>query len=114
MAEPVPTFPQTSSQTEPVPRLKQNSSAVEPTELSQVGTLHSARTLHSALSARPWHQQVEAGFYRGLNVVSRSASRTSHKVRRFASERPIELVLGVAITSFLTGAVLRIWRSSYE
>ena len=53
--------------------------------------------------------------YREIHQAAlRAFSRTSRDVHRFANERPMQLVLGVAIASFLAGAALRIWRSNHD
>ena len=41
-------------------------------------------------------------------------NRARRNLRYMADEKPVQLILGVAIASFLVGVGLRLWRSHYE
>ena len=43
-----------------------------------------------------------------------TVARARRNFRYMAEEKPMQLVLGVAIASFLAGVGLRLWRSHYE
>jgi ElaB/YqjD/DUF883 family membrane-anchored ribosome-binding protein len=42
------------------------------------------------------------------------ARKARSEARRFANERPIEIILGIAGAAFVVGVVLRIWRSNRD
>lgn len=47
--------------------------------------------------------------------ASHTLSESIDKIQRFADERPLQLVAGVAAVAFVVGIALRIWRSTrYE
>jgi len=41
-------------------------------------------------------------------------ARARRNLRYMANEKPMQLVIGIAIASFLTGVGLKLWRSHYE
>ena len=43
-----------------------------------------------------------------------AVARARRNLRYMADEKPVHLVMGVAIAAFLAGAGLRLWRSHYE
>ena len=53
--------------------------------------------------------------FRGAkNATQTAAARIKEVVLRMMEERPIHLVVGVAVAAFIAGAGLRIWRSRRE
>jgi hypothetical protein len=54
---------------------------------------------------------AENHFHAAQRKVSGAANSLTRTVRRFADERPLRFVEVVAGVAFVTGVVLRIWRS---
>lgn len=63
-------------------------------------------------------ERVSAGFQDYYNRFQTSMSdlldRSRRRFRYMAEERPMQIVVGVAIASLLAGAALRIWRSHHD
>ncbi len=63
-------------------------------------------------------EQVSAGFQdyygRFQTAVSDMLERSRRRFRYMAQERPVQIVIGVAVASLLAGAALRIWRSNHD
>lgn len=107
MAEPLSSLPASSSgKPIPWPDSKQNLSLVKVSQRTPGQQFHEA--FEGVLSGirRYW-----AGAERG---ATRVVSRSRNRMTRLRRERPLQLVAGVAITAFLVGAALRVWRRHYE
>ena len=63
-------------------------------------------------------ERLSAGFQDSYGRLQRVASdmmeRSRRRFRYMAQERPMQIVVGVAIASLLVGAALRIWRSQHD
>jgi hypothetical protein len=63
-------------------------------------------------------ERLSAGFQdyygRVQTAVSDMMERSRRRFRYMAQERPMQIVIGVAIASLLAGAALRIWRSQHD
>lgn len=56
----------------------------------------------------------ERAYENARKAVVDTIARARRNLRYLADEKPMQLVLGVAIASFLVGVGLRLWRSHYE
>ena len=121
MAEPALPLPNSTPKNEPVPW----PNAVEPVTLeTQQGSLDvpgsNARPnvddLKESLgnSVNHYFEKIQRGYEEAQRAASRTLSRTNRKFRYMAEERPMQIVMAVAIASLLTGAALRIWRSNHD
>jgi hypothetical protein len=63
-------------------------------------------------------ERLSAGFQDYYGRIQTAASdmveRSQRRFRYMAQERPMQIVIGVAIASLLAGAALRIWRSHHD
>jgi len=57
---------------------------------------------------------VKRSFRAAENKSRQAASTVVERVRIMAREQPLQFLAAVAGIAFVTGVVLRIWRSSYE
>lgn len=114
MAEPVsalpnPTPPSTTAKGQTVPWPK----AAEPLPGSPEISGSNEETAVPEFSER-----VSAGFQDYYNRFQTSVSdlldRSRRRFRYMAQERPMQIVVGVAVASLLAGAALRIWRSHHD
>jgi len=121
MAEPLPPLPATAPKNEPVPWPKV--AAPEPPEIQQSSpeivesNIKSAATevrekLHSAFES--FSDEIQLAYDKLQRSISRGVSTVGRKVRYLRRERPMQIVAGVAIASFLAGVALRIWRSNHD
>jgi ElaB/YqjD/DUF883 family membrane-anchored ribosome-binding protein len=54
-----------------------------------------------------------ADLYRDSRVrTTQTLNRARSRVRYYADEYPIQVIAGVAAVAFVTGVLLRVWRSS--
>jgi hypothetical protein len=112
MAEPISPLPASNPKTEPIPGPR----PLETVRQHQPGSREiSTYNLYAGVGTVDQFRSRLQHSYREIHRAAlRAFSRTSRDVRRLANERPMQLVLGVAIASFLAGAALRIWRSNHD
>lgn len=71
-----------------------------------------------AEKARQAVEQGVAAVKRSLRAAESKSKQTAanivDRVRTMANEQPLQFIAAVAGIAFVTGVVLRIWRSSYE
>ena len=114
MAEPVSALPNATppattatGQTVPWPK------PVEPLtgspEISGSNTEAAAPELSERLSTR-----VQESYRRVEMTILDMVELARRRFQTLARERPIEIVVGVAIASLLAGAAVRIWRSNHD
>jgi len=58
--------------------------------------------------------RAERGYGAARKTVLDAIADARRKLRYVADEKPLQLVLGVAVAAFLAGVGLRLWRSHYE
>lgn len=89
---------------------------VEVTE--PVGSNNSDPASDPAEKARQAVEQGVAAVKRSLRAAESKSKQTAanivDRVRTMANEQPLQFIAAVAGIAFVTGVVLRIWRSSYE
>lgn len=107
MAEPVSALPDpTTSKGQTVPWPK----PVEP--------LPGSPEISDSNTETEFSERVSAGFQdyysRFQTAVTDMLERSRRRFRYMAEERPVHIVIGVAIASLLAGAALRIWRSNHD
>ena len=56
----------------------------------------------------------EEAYENARKTLLDTIARARRNLRYMADEKPMQLVVGVAIASFLVGVGLRLWRSHYE
>ena len=56
----------------------------------------------------------ERAYEAARKAVLDTIARARRNFRYMADEKPMQLVMGVAIAAFLAGVGLRLWRSHYE
>jgi hypothetical protein len=56
----------------------------------------------------------EEAYENARKTLLDTIARARRNLRGMADEKPMQLVIGVAIASFLVGVGLRLWRSHYE
>lgn len=56
----------------------------------------------------------ERVYEKARKTVLDTIARARRNLRYMADEKPMPLVLGIAVASFLTGVGLRLWRSRYD
>jgi hypothetical protein len=110
MAEPVSALPNATSPT----TTAKGQTVPWPTPLQPLpGSPEIEETAVPELSER-----LSAGFHdyygRFQTAVSDMMERSRCRFRYMAQERPMQIVIGVAIASLLAGAALRIWRSQHD
>ena len=121
MAEPAVPLPNSIPKNEPVPW----PNPVEPLRVqTQQGSLDvtgsnprpTVDDLKEELRSGADHffEEIQRGYGEVQRVASRTLYRAHRKFRYLADERPTQIVMAVALTSFLVGAALRIWRSNYD
>ncbi len=102
MADPIPVYPQVES---------------KPEAGSQVMAF-SPYTGSSSENGRSFFDRASSQAGRSLQHVRDTALTALDGINRaathMAEERPIHLVVGVAIAAFVAGSGLRIWRSHHE
>ncbi len=57
-----------------------------------------------------WEDSYEAV----SGAIARTWDRSRAKFRYVREERPLQLVVGVAVAAFVTGVALRIWRTTHD
>ena len=60
------------------------------------------------------NQGLQDSYARFQSTASDLLERSRRRFRYMAEERPMQIVIGVAIASLLTGAALRIWRGNHD
>ena len=82
------------------------------------GTPNSAETRSSFTATTTAAEEVFAELqdsYRKLqSKVEDAVSDMKRRVRSLAAERPLQIVLGVAVISFAVGVGLRLWKVHHE
>ena len=110
MAEPVSALPeanpQTTGKTEPVPWPY----VAEPEPRA---TASPSVVPGEGFSQRVRHE-LERSYQKTADVISNAMDRSRRQLRYVSQERPLQLVIGIAVAAFLTGAALRIWRSNRD
>jgi hypothetical protein len=96
MAEPTPAYPSS----EPMPAS---------TTLSVVAEVQPTPTFYDQLCF-----QAGRTFHGVKGTAEQAFTRIKEVSGRVVEERPIQVVVGVAIGAFLAGAGLRIWRSYHD
>ena len=56
----------------------------------------------------------EEAYENARKTLRDTIARARRNLRYIADEKPMQLVIGVAVASFLVGVGLRLWRSHYE
>jgi hypothetical protein len=56
----------------------------------------------------------EHAYQTARTAMSTAVARAKRNFRYLAAEKPLQLVLGVAVASLLAGVGLRLWRRHYE
>lgn len=56
----------------------------------------------------------EEAYENARKTVLDTIARARRNLRYMTDEKPMQLVIGVAVASFLVGVGLRLWRSRYE
>ncbi len=110
MAEPVaalPNPPTPKSQTVPWPN------AAQPLPGSPEISGSNTETSVPELSER-LNQGFQDYYSRVQTTVSDVLERSRRRFHYMAQERPMQIVVGVAIASLLVGAALRIWRGNHD
>jgi hypothetical protein len=112
MAEPISPLPASTPKTESVPRPR----SLESVPPRQQGSREiSTYNLYAGVGTV---DQIRSRLRRSYGEIQQAVwqaiSQANRKFRRLANERPMQLVLGVAIASFVAGAALRIWRSNHD
>jgi hypothetical protein len=112
MAEPISPLPAFTPKAEPVPRPRPLE-AVRPhqADAREISTYNLYAGVGTVDQIR---SRVQRSYREIHQAALRAFSRTRRDVRRLANDRPMQLILGVAIASFLAGAALRIWRSNHD
>jgi len=121
MAEPALPLPNSAPKNEPVPW----PNAVEPVPLETLqgspditgsNTRPKGDDLKESLRSGMNHyfEEIQRGCEEVQRAASRALSRANRKFRYMAEERPMQIVMAVAIASLLTGTALRIWRSNHD
>jgi len=110
MAEPVSALPNpTTPKGEPVPWPAPAAPLPVSPEISGSNT----ETAVSDFSDR-LHTGFQEYYSRLQTAVSNILKRSRQRFRDTAQERPMQIVIGVAVASLLAGAALRIWRSHHD
>src|SRR5437764_8084908 len=58
--------------------------------------------------------RVRDAYSRVINKSSVLSNNVQGKLQRARQERPMQIVAAVAVTGFVVGVVLRVWRSKYN
>jgi hypothetical protein len=121
MAEPAVPLPDSVQKNEPVPW--PNAVQPEPREV-QLGSQDIAGSIEPSTAddikkklrsgAEHSVEIIQRGYEEVQHAASRAVSRANRKLRYLADERPVQIVVGIAVAAFLTGAALRIWRSNHD
>ena len=73
---------------------------------------------NSETAVQGFSERLKEGFQDYYTRVQTTASdllkRSRLRFRYMAEERPVQIVVGVAIASVLVGAALRIWRGNHD
>jgi len=112
MAEPISPLPVSTPKTEPVPRAR----PLETVPPRQQGSRRiSAHNLYPGVgTVKQIRSRLQRSYGEIHQAMAQAVSQANRKFRRFANDRPMQVVLGVAVASFLAGAALRIWRSNHD
>lgn len=112
MAEPVSAFPNPTPAAAPVKgRTVPWPTPVEP--LSDLPEI-SGRDTETADFSERMGAGVQDYYSRIQRALSDMVERSRRRFRYMTQERPMQIVIGVAVASLLTGAALRIWRSHHD
>ncbi len=114
MAEPVsalpnPTLPSTSPKGQAVPWPTASEPLAGSPEISGSNTESVVPKFSERVS-----DEVQDYYTRIQAAMSDMLERSRRRFRYMAQERPMQIVIGVAIASLLAGAALRIWRSNHD
>lgn len=113
MAEPVSALP---NPTPPTTMKGQTVPWPKPTDAVPSSPEISGSNTETAVPEFP--ERLSAGFQDYYGRIQTAASdmleRSRRRFRYMAQERPMQIVIGVAIASLLAGAALRIWRSHHD
>ena len=107
MAEPASSLPASPQKIHPIP-WPQRSDAPETmrTGTAPQQKLEELLELSRGAVLRSWDSAQRA--------ISGATLRAGNKIRQLRRERPLEIIAGIAVASFLLGAALRVWRSRHE
>jgi hypothetical protein len=111
MAEPISALPDPSLESprsEPVPWPK----PVDPLAGSPEISGSNSQTAVSDYPER-FRQGFEHAYAELRSTASEMLERSRRRFQYMAQERPMQIVIGVAVAAFITGAALRIWRSNH-
>jgi hypothetical protein len=121
MAEPAVPLPASAPKNEPVPwpnavesvAIAGHSGSPDINGGNSRSTLDGIKLRLSSSVAR-YSEDIRQGYEEVQLAASRTFSRANRKFRALAEERPMQIVVAVAVASFLAGAALRIWRSNHD
>jgi hypothetical protein len=102
MAEPVSSLPVPPQTNEPIPWPE----TARPTPDLQ-GPVRLLPENASSVDAENQWDRVQ-------HTASEMLARATRRLRQLRRERPVEIILAVAVASFALGCALRIWRSHHE
>ena len=121
MAEPALPIPASTPKSEPVPWPKPAESVPlqiqeDSPDITGGTTRRTMDDLEEKLlsGAERSVETIQRGYVEVQRAASRTLSRANRKIRYLADERPLQIVAGIAVAAFLTGAALRIWRSNHD
>ena len=61
-----------------------------------------------------YRTNLEHSYHKVSGAILNTWDRSRRKFHYLSQERPLHLLLGVAVAAFITGAALRIWRSNHD
>ena len=112
MAEPVSAFPNPTPPTTPV----KGQTVPWPTPVEPLPDPPEITGSH--IETVEFSERLDAGvqdyYSRIQRALSAMAERSRRRFQYMTQERPMQIVIGVAVASLLAGAALRIWRSHHD